>query len=87
MDGSGCAFSESVWREESVCVVFDGVEAAFGFDPCTVCFVAPWLAVRGVARRRCQTLILGPVPAWQGRRALCAFSAGWIELASGLCVR
>ena len=46
VDRSNYTFSESVWQEESVGMVFDKIEATFEFDPCTNYFVTPGLLYR-----------------------------------------
>ena len=43
-------------------MVFDKIEAAFKFDPCTIYFVTPWLTIQEVTRQQYQTLILGSIP-------------------------
>ena len=43
VDRSKYTFSESVWQEESIGIVFDKIEWTFEFDPCTNYFATPGL--------------------------------------------
>ena len=62
VDRSNYAFSESLYQEESVGIVFDNIEATFEFDPCTNYLVTPRLSVQDVTRQQYKIMILGPIP-------------------------